>query len=92
MGRLSMLPTGPVLAVMPAAAVMPAPCEGDCTVTGNALLLLAPEAAMVNEEPPLKPAAAAAWAPVPPTDSRAAPGSGCDMAVAVCCACWPGLW
>lgn len=57
-GRLSVLPTGAVLAVIPAAAA--AAWEGDCPWTGKALLLLAPEAAMVNVEFALKPAAAAA--------------------------------
>lgn len=57
-GRLSVLPTGAVLAVMPAAAA--AAWEGDCAGTGKALVLLAPEAAIVKDEVALKPDAAAA--------------------------------
>jgi hypothetical protein len=49
---------GAVLPVIPAAAA--AAWEGDCAGTGKALVLLAPEAAIVNVEVALKPAAAAA--------------------------------
>lgn len=75
-----MLPTGPVLAVSPAAspAAVAAVREGDCPGTGSALVLLAPEAAMVYMDAALMPAAAAAGAAWPPLDSRAL-GSGKDM-------------
>jgi hypothetical protein len=43
---------------MPAAAA--AAWEGDCAGTGKALVLLAPEAAIVKDEVALKPDAAAA--------------------------------
>jgi hypothetical protein len=47
--------------------------------TGKALLLLAPEAAIVNAETPFMPAAAAAWAAAAVAESLAKLGSGADI-------------